>query len=250
MIPAAGQAWRPVTALPLRGFVPAVRLASGLLAVLSALVWPPAALVPLGGLLAWCLLRAGWRPARLAVAVRPWLSVAVIVLMAHTVTATDVAPLGRPTLVGAGRGLLALARLALMLAAAAVTWRHLPLPDLTAAVSWWLRPLRPLGVDPRHLGLVLAVALGTAPRVVAEAERVRACLRLRRADGRRQRPDRRFREMLLVVPPLLAGLERRAETLPLALAGRVPDAPAPPVRLPWSQGLFLVAWTAVLVLLG
>ena len=38
--------------------------------------------------------------------------------------------------------------------------------------------------------------------------------------------------------------------LPLALAGRLPDEPERLARLPWSQGAFLVAWAALLVVQG
>jgi len=182
MIPAAGRAWRPVASLPLRRSHPAARLAAGLLAVLSALFWPPLALVPLACLLGACLWRSGWRPAGAASLLRAWLPVVLVVLVAHTVSAVDAAPLGRPTWLGLSRGVLALCRLALVIAAGALLLRLLPLPDLTVALTWWLRPLEPLGVDTGHLGVTLAVALGTAPRTHAEAARIRACLRLRRAD--------------------------------------------------------------------
>ncbi|HOX25320.1 MAG TPA: CbiQ family ECF transporter T component [Candidatus Krumholzibacteria bacterium] len=247
MIPAAGRAWRPVASLPLRRSHPAARLAAGLLAVLSALFWPPLALVPLACLLGACLWRSGWRPAGAASLLRAWLPVVLVVLVAHTVSAVDAAPLGRPTWLGLSRGVLALCRLALVIAAGALLLRLLPLPDLTVALTWWLRPLEPLGVDTGHLGVTLAVALGTAPRTHAEAARIRACLRLRRADPRRRRRGLHLRELLLVVPPVMEGLARRAETLPLALAGRLPAEPTRPPRLPWAQGLLLIAWAGTFV---
>ena len=178
---------------------------------------------------------------------RVWLPVAGLVVAAHTVSAVDAAPLWHPSWAGLGRGLLTLARLALMLVATALTARLLPLPDLTAAVAWWLRPLRPLGVDTRHLGITLAVALGTAPRVHAEAGRIGACLRLRRGTGR-DRHGLDLRGRLLIIPPLMESLARRAESLPLALAGRLPAEPPQPARLPLWQGVALLAWAAGLAL--
>ena len=50
-----------------------------------------------------------------------------------------------------------------------------------------------------------------------------------------------------MIPPLMEGIARRAETLPLALAGRLPAQSDRAARLPWFQGLVLAAWTALLV---
>ena len=41
---------------------------------------------------------------------------------------------------------------------------------------------------------------------------------------------------------------RRAESLPLALVGRVPQELAGTAALPWWQATALIAWTALLVL--
>jgi len=245
MIPLADRLWTPGSAPPLGRVHPAARLGGGVLAVLTALLAPPPALLLLAASLSWLLLRAGLRARGLAAWLRPWWPLALIVLAVHLVTATDAAPLFRPSLTGALRGLLSLARLALMLGAMALITRVLPLPDLVAALGWWLRPLRWLGVDTRHLGLTLAVALGTAPRTQAEATRILAAIRLRRGDGRRRRLG--LTDRLRVLPPLMEGILRRGESLPLALAGRLPAEAEPSRSLPWPQGLLLVAWTALLV---
>jgi energy-coupling factor transporter transmembrane protein EcfT len=246
MIPAAGGLWRPTDPLPLRDVHPATRLGGGVLAVLTALLAPAPALVPLLSLVGWLLVRAGLRPGGLAGWLTPWWPVALLVVLVHAVTATDAAPLFRPSLVGLGRGGLALIRLSTMLLSMALLMRLVPLPDLVGGLSWWLRPLRPLGVDTRHLGVTLAVALGTAPRTQAEAARLLACLRLRTADGRPRR-GLRLRDRLRVLPPLMEGIVRRGETLPLALAGRVGLDPVAPVPLPWRQGLVLTVWSVLLV---
>jgi len=247
MIPATGQLWTPVDPLPLGALHPASRIGAGVLAVLTALLAPPPLLIPLAVVIAWFLRRGGLRRAGLGGWLRVWWPVALVVVVIHTLTTTAAAPLGQPSLTGALRGGLALARLAVMLGTMALISRVLPLPDLVVALGWWLRPLRPLGVDTRYLGVTLAVALGTAPRTQAEAGRILACLRLRTADGRPQR-GLRLRERVRVVPPLMEGLARRGETLPLALAGRLPRTEAPLPRLPWPQGLVLLAWIAILVL--
>ncbi len=247
MIPAADHAWDVRPRLPLAGLHPAARLGAGGLAVLSALLLPWPALPPLAMALAGLLRAAGARPGALGRQVVVWLPVAALVLAAHTVSATDTAPLWHPSWTGLGRGVVTLVRLALMLAATALTARLLPLPALMAAAAWYLRPLRPLGVDTRHLGVTLAVALGTAPRVHAEADRIGACLRLRRGSGRRRR-GLDLRGRLLVIPPLMESLARRAESLPLALAGRLPAGPAHPPPLPVWQALALLFWAVALVL--
>jgi energy-coupling factor transporter transmembrane protein EcfT len=242
MIPAADRSWSPGRGLPLAGWHPATRLAAAVLTVLAALLLPWSVLVPLTLAVGLLLRAAGARLRALPGLLRAWAPVGAVVLAAHTISATDAAPLWHPSLTGLGRGALTLARLALMLATTGLAARLLPLGDLVAALAWWLRPLRPLGVDARHLGVTLAVALETAPAVGAEADRIAACLRLRRGRGRRRRWDLRGR--LLAVPPLMEGLARRAETLPLALAGRVPEVVVPP--LPPIQGAALLVAAALL----
>jgi energy-coupling factor transporter transmembrane protein EcfT len=252
MIPARQMYWRPATRLPLSGFHPPVRLALGALAVLSALLLPMHVLPLLTGMLAWMLWRAGWRPRAMAARWRIWWPLPAIVLVAHTVSAIDAAPLGSPTWTGAGRGLLALARLSLMFASAGLTLRLLPMPMLSAALAWWLRPLRLIGPAGHHLNLALTVAATTAPRTLAEAERLRNCLRLRMGRPERQGPWSRWlrvlRESWLIVPPLMEGLARRADCLPLALVGRVPADSTVESRLPWRQAVLVAAWAVLLVL--
>ncbi|MEZ4389232.1 MAG: hypothetical protein R3D98_16930 [Candidatus Krumholzibacteriia bacterium] len=246
MIPAAGRAWRNGSAtLPFTAH-PAVVVMGVLLLVITCMA-ARARWLPLPALaVAVGLARAGLRWRALPALLAPWSLLAAVVLAAHTVSATDVAPLWHPSLTGLARGTITLGRLALVLATVALAGRFLSLRDLTTAFGWWLGPLRRFGVDTRHLGLTVAVALGTAPRTLAEADRLVACLRLRRRAGAR-RPWQAFTDHVRAVPPLMDGLMRRAETLPLALAHRVPaDAtriPGPP----WYQFVPLAAWLAALV---
>ena len=247
MIPAASGLWHASTRLPLAGLHPASRLGLAVLAILTALAAPAAALLALAPVVAWLLWRAGMRAVGLARWLRPWWPLALVVLAVHTLTATDIAPLGRPTVAGAARGLVALARVAVMLQVMALAGRVLPLGDLVAALGWWLRPWRPLGLDNRLLGVTLAVAAGTAPRAQAEAARMAHCLRLRTGDGRRPGPWRRLANHWRVLPPLMENLARRSETVPLAVAGRLP-ADAPDTGAPtWAQGALLAGWTLLLV---
>lgn len=245
MIPASTRTWRSAPPHGRAPGHPAVRLLAVVLLVVTSMVvaprWLPVpALLVLNG-----LHLAGLRWRRLPALLVPWSLPALVVLAAHTVSATDAAPLWQPSLVGLGRGLIILARLALVLGAVALADRLMSVRDLTTAVAWLLRPLRPLGVDTRHLGLTVAVALGTAPRTRVESERLVACLRLRRPAAAR-RPWHRFSDRVRVVPPLMDGIMRRAETLPLALAHRVPAEASPAGAVPWYQFLPLAIWAVSL----
>ncbi len=256
MIPAGQPAFRPRRGAPSPGrWHPAALLGAGVLAVASALLLPAAAVLALLALEAVLLGRAGLRWARLPRLVQPWLGLAALVLLVHALTAADAAPLGRPSWVGLGRGGVALLRIAAMAATIALLRRALPLPDLIAGLGVWVRPLRPLGVDAAQLGLVLAVAFGAAPRVLDEGRRAEAALRLRRCgtagEPSSRRGRRRWRDRAAVVVPALESLLRRAETMPLALAGRVPQPSSGPARrLPWLQGVALLAWTALLAVVA
>lgn len=252
MIPAGQPAFRPREADAASGcWHPAARLGAGVLAVATAILVPPAGVAALLALEALLLQRAGLRWARLPGLARPWCGLAVLVLLVHALTAVDAAPLGRPSWVGLERGAVALLRIVAMGAAVALVRRSLSLADLVAGLGIWTAPLRPLGVDPARLGLVLAVAFGSVPRVLDEGHRAEAALRLRRSGtaGRpaSRRRRRRWRDRAAVLVPALENLARRAETMPLALAGRVPPPRAASRPLPWLQGAALAAWAAVLV---
>lgn len=220
-----------------------------LLLVATVLLAAPTALAPLVVLVGGSLHLAGlaWRslPRLLAA----WAPLALLVVAAHTVSATDAAPLWHPSHEGLVRGLLTVLRLATVLGVVAVAGRALPLNDLTVGLRWWLGPLRVVGVDTRYLGLTLAVALGTAPRTQAEAARLLACLQLRRPPARRT-PWRALMDRLLIVAPVMDGLARRAETLPLVLAGRAQATRTPPGRPSWPQLGLLAVWCAGLVWLA
>ena len=105
MIPGGQPAFRPRpdAATPGR-WHPATRLGAGALAVASALLLPGVGVAALLALQAVLLGRAGLRWSRLPRLLRPWLGLVALVLLVHTVTAADAAPLGRPSWVGLGRG--------------------------------------------------------------------------------------------------------------------------------------------------
>ncbi len=242
MRPLAATAYRPVASLPFAGVHPAARLAAGILLVATVLVAParglPIVLVVEGIALA----RAGYLWRHLGTALRPWLWLIALVLLVHILTTLDAAPLGHPSWTGFLRGVVTLTRLAGMAVAVALVRRLVPLPELASALAWWLRPLR---CDVSHVALVLAVALGTAGRVLDDGRRVRAALRLRRGGAR----GPAWRDAMAAAVPALESLLRRAETLPLALHGRV-VRPVRATPLPWWQGAGLVVWLAALVVVA
>jgi hypothetical protein len=103
------------------------------------------------------------------------------------------------------------------------------------------------------LGLVLAVALGTAPTVLGEGQRSGMVVRLRRTgpDGPTggsapARMWQRATDRVLLVVPMMETLGRRAEALTLSLRRRRPR-PAVLGRLPLAEGVGLGLWLGVLV---
>jgi energy-coupling factor transporter transmembrane protein EcfT len=238
---------------PLAGLHPAAALGGLVLGIIGSMTLPPGAVVVNLVLLAAGLGWTGLGPGRQLAALRPWLFIALLVLVVHTLTTVEVAPLGRPSWTGLVAGLVALARVGCTVAWLGLYLRVVSLDDLVTGLGWWLRPLARLGVPVSDLGLLLAVALGTAPVVLGEGRRIRAVLRLRRTVDGEARPGRwtRWRRELLdrarVVVPLLEALARRGEALTLTLRRRRPeDRPAGP--LPVVAGLLLAVWTVLLVL--
>jgi energy-coupling factor transporter transmembrane protein EcfT len=238
---------------PLSSLHPAAALGGLVLGIAGAMSLPVAAvalnLALLGAGLGW----TGLGPGRQVAALRPWLPIALLVILVHTLTTVEAAPLGRPSWAGLVAGLVALARVGCSVAWLALYLRVVSLDDLVTGLGWWLRPLARLGVPVSDLGLLLAVALGTAPVVLGEGRRIRAVLRLRRSAGGPDGIGRwtRWRRDLLdrarIVVPLLEALARRGEALSLTLRRRRPEnLPAGP--LPVAAGLALAVWAAALVL--
>lgn len=252
MIPAAGTTPSPLRATCLDRLHPAIRLGGALLGAIGSLGLDP---VSLGGMLAVVvvlLARTGLGPARQWAALRPWLPAALLVLLVHALTSTEFAPLWHFSTGGLLSGGLALLRVAATLGWLALYVRTSGLEDSIKATGWWLAPLRRLGVPTHHLGLVLAVALGTVPGVMAEGRRAEAVVRMRRSAGKPGRGSlvARMGDRVRVVVPLVETLVRRAEHLTLALRSRAPDTAAtvagPPViqlALLLLSMVLLVWWT-------
>ncbi|MEN8005800.1 MAG: energy-coupling factor transporter transmembrane component T [Candidatus Krumholzibacteriota bacterium] len=241
---------------PLSGLHPAVRLSGAVLALVTCMAAAPAGLAVMALVLTVALAWTGMGPRGQLAALRPWAPVAVLVIIVHTFTTTWAAPLGHPSTAGALAAGKALLRVACSVGCLGLYLRVTPLDDLVLGVGWWLRPARRAGLPTDDLGLMLAVAMGTAPVVLGEGRRIEAVVTMRRSvagGGRnlsvRSRLTRwagRSVARARVVVPLLENLARRAEALTLSLRHRRPDTRISG-GVPFPQLALLGIWTAALV---
>ena len=254
MINGASFAPAALKATPLSALHPAVRLGAVILALLTCLGAPPLGLAAMALCLMAALTWTGMGPLRQIAALKPWAPVALLVIVIHTFTTTLAAPLWHPSLIGFLAGGKALLRVACSVGCLGLYLRISPLDDLVLGVSWWLRPARRLGLRTDDLGLMLAVAMGTAPVVLGEGRRIEAVVTMRRSvpEGPEVKRMANFFQGMAgrarVVVPLLETLARRAEALTLSLRHRRPD-PLTTARVPILQMAPLVAWAAGLIML-
>lgn len=254
MISGASFAVSALRPTPLGRLQPATRLAGLVLALITTMVCGPEGLAfvlaaVIGGL-AWTGLSIGRQLASL----RPWWPVVGLVLIVHTLTTVSAAPLGHPSWVGLGHGVWALLRVAASVGLLGLYLRVASLDDLIAGVGWWLAPLGRVGVPVADFGLMLAVALGTAPVVLGEGRRIEMVVRLRRGgrDGTSagnpfSRWLVRVRDRAQLVVPLLETLTRRAEALSLSLRRRRPQSPMGVGKPSLVESGSLIIWLALLV---
>lgn len=258
MINGASFAPAPLKATSLGALHPAVRLGSAILALLTCLGAPPSGLAAMALCLMAALTWTGMDPLRQLAALKPWAPVALLVIVVHTITTTVAAPLWHPSLTGFLAGVKALLRVACSVGCLGLYLRISPLDDLVLGVSWWLRPAQRLGLRTDDLGLMLAVAMGTAPVVLGEGRRIEAVVTMRKsvpesheAHTGTNRIGDFFQGMVgraRVVVPLLETLARRAEALTLSLRHRRPD-PLTVAKVPILQMAMLVVWAAGLIML-
>ena len=256
MIHGASFAPAELKATPLSGLHPAVRLSGGVLALMTCMAATPAGLAVMALVLVTALTWTGMGPRRQLAALRPWAPVAVLVVVVHTFTTTWAAPLGHPSVAGALAGGKALLRVACSVGCLGLYLRVTPLDDLVLGVVWWLRPARRAGLRTDDLGLMMAVAMGTAPVVLGEGRRIEAVVTMRRSVaggdqelsgwGRLKLKAMRTVGRARVVVPLLENMARRAEALTLSLRHRRPDTRVTG-SVPFPQMALLGIWTAALV---
>lgn len=249
MIPGIGQPAAPLRPTALARVPAATLLAASVLAVIATMLWPVLGVGALALLQVILLQRTGLGPAMLRRALWPWRWLILFMLLLHTFTTTAAAPLWHPSWGGLAAGGEALLRLAVSVGWLALLNRIKSLDEMVLGARWWLRPLEAVGLPTRQSALVLAVALGTVPRVMGEGRRVDAVQRMRRSlPGHRVGRMRRFQDRIAVVSPLLEGLMRRAETLNLSLRTRQP-ATGPVREGPgWVSLLGLIGLTGLLLL--
>jgi len=233
---------------------PATRIAGLLLALWSFFVVPAVLLPVFLALIGIALYRTGLTPAALTTTARPWLLIAVLVLVIHTLTTIEAAPLGHPSWQGFLRGVTILARIIGAAGSLVLFLRITPLRALTAGIGWWCKPWRRFGLDSTRLSLVLAVALGSVPNVLTESRRMEAAVRLRRGGvGRKGRGLGQWWNRILdkghLVLPLLESLFRRAEGVTLTLQNRSPDPTDGMQRPPTKEIGILVLCLVLLVLM-
>ncbi len=257
MINGASFAPSEIKATPLGGLHPAVRLAGAVLALVSCMVATPVGLAVMAIVLMAALGWTGMGVGRQLAALKPWAPVALLVIAVHTFTTTWAAPLGHPSVAGflaAGKALL---RVACSVGCLGLYLRVTPLDDLVLGVGWWLQPFRRAGLRTDDLGLMLAVAMGTAPVVLGEGRRISAVTTMRQSvplPGEARRQSRTWvKKKFLgivgrarVVVPLLENLARRAEALTLSLRHRRPEQQGA-AGVPVPQLLLLGIWAGGLV---
>lgn len=185
--------------------------------------------------------------------VRPWLPMVLLMMVIHTLTTVAAAPLGHPSWLGVWTGLQALVRVAVSVGLLGLYLRVASLDELIVGTSWWLKPLRRIGVPVADFGLMLAVAMGTAPAVLGEGRRIEMVMRLRRAGPQAAPPQPalkrwagRIVDRAQLVVPLLETMGRRAEAMNLSLRSRRPSPDLGAGWLPPGELLFLAAWVGLL----
>ncbi len=231
MIP--GAAFSPGATKPqaLKRVHGAIRLAVLFLGLATLMTLPslvlPVAVLAMGVALRWTNMTASQQ----LHLIKPWWPMALIVLTVHAITGCFNA--GQLVSDGLVSGLVTLGRILLCLGLLSFFLRVTSLDETVAAVHFWCKPLRVVGVQTHHLGLVLAVALGTAPVVQEEGRRIQTVVRMRRSlekpIGARSRIVRwwsSLQEWGHLVLPIMESLGRRADTLSLSLSSRMPAEPS------------------------
>lgn len=152
---------------------------------------------------------AGSRPGQLWRSVRAVVPLVVIVLVAHGVVS------------GWEHAIVTALRICVLVTAAAAVTLSTRSGDLLAVLTAATRPLRPLGIEPARVALVLAMTMRFVPLI---GERLGAIREAQRARGL-ERPGPS------VLPPLLVGTLRLADELADALDARgAADPPHPPAQ--------------------
>ncbi len=179
------------------------------------------------GLAAVCALHAASlaRPSAALAALRPFrflLAFTLVVQLAFTPGA-PLAPGALPAFVtreGAQAALLALARLAAVIAASAHLVASTSPLELARSLGWLIAPLARVGVRVREVTLVMALAFHFFPVLLDESRQVRAALESRGISLRQAVPRLRARALLSWTLAVLFGMVDRSTRLAAALESR------------------------------
>jgi len=253
MLNAATFAVSELKPTPLSNTHGATRLASLILGLVTGMIANPTVLMAMLVLVVSGLVWTGLSVATQLKSLRPWLPMILLMLVIHTLTTVAAAPLGHPSWLGVLTGLQALVRVAVSVGLLGLYLRVASLDELIVGTSWWLEPLRRIGLPVADFGLMLAVAMGTAPAVLSEGRRIEMVMRLRRA-GPAARPQKsalkrwagRIVDRGQLVVPLLETMGRRAEAMNLSLRRRRPAPDLGTRWLPWQETLFLATWVGLM----
>ena len=123
---------------------------------------------------------------------------------------------------------------------------------LTDGLVWLGAPLRRLKVTTHELALIVTIALRFIPTLLAEVDTIMRAQRARGVDFRAGGLIRRVRALQTVLIPLFVVSFRRADELALAMEARcyrpgVLRTRLHPLKAGWSDAVFLVAVTVVIV---
>lgn len=176
-----------------------------------------------------CLAAARMDLRRVVCSMRPVAFVLAFTLLANLIscdgraTVDLVGPLGIDP-AGGLRGLMAIARIVLLVGFSLVVASSTTATQLSDACVRLLSPLSRFGVPVGPLGTVLALALRFIPLVSEELNRIRLAQRARGAQFDEGSLMERIRVWASVLTPLMIGLFRRADRLAEAMSARCYDA--------------------------
>lgn len=167
----------------------------------------------------------GVTPKQLAAAVKPALFILLFSLICNMFVAdgsADVLLVGQFGITWAGllRGIIAVARILLLIALALVVTSTTSSTDIAEAFTSLLQPLARFGVPVADIAMTVSVALRFIPIAAEEFERIRDAQRARGVNFDEGKLTERLKRWLSVLTPLVVSLFRNADDLAKAMRER------------------------------
>lgn len=159
---------------------------------------------------------------------------------------------------GVREGLFVVTRLVtLVLFSLIVTLTTTPL-SLTYGISYFLKPLRHLGLPTEEVAMIMAIALRFIPTLMEESQRLMRAQMARGADFETGSIFRKAKNLVPLIVPLFVSAFRRADELALAMEARGYRLGAKRTRMyediiapiDWAVLLFVTLLLAVALYLG